>query len=88
MKIVTHLLACTALSFVVASAYGTPGQPGTLDTSWGPNGNGQTITDIGGMSDSVFAMALQPNGKAVVSGVCQSGINLGFARYGTTLKAL
>lgn len=42
---------------------------GSLDTSFGPFGNGIQTTDIGGnLVDEAFAVALQPDGKIVVAG--------------------
>ena len=56
---------------------------GTLDTSFGSAGNGKVITSIGSGNDQANALALQPDGKIVVAGVCWNGSNDDFclARY-------
>ncbi|MCC7067988.1 MAG: hypothetical protein IT523_05995, partial [Burkholderiales bacterium] len=48
---------------------------GTLDTSFGSAGNGKVITSIGSGNDQANALALQPDGKIVVAGVCWNGSN-------------
>ena len=54
---------------------------GTLDTSF--NGSGTVIAPIGNGNDNAINLALQPDGKIVVVGVCANGANLDFclARY-------
>ena len=64
----------------------TPGQPGTLDASWGtfsPLGAGKVSTDIGSGDDSAAAMTRQPDGKVLLAGTCYNGTNNDFcvARY-------
>jgi uncharacterized delta-60 repeat protein len=66
-----------ALAFVGAlltlPLHATPGQPGTLDASWGtlsPAGAGKVITPIGSDSDTATAIALQPDGKVLLAGFC------------------
>jgi Domain of unknown function (DUF5122) beta-propeller len=79
-----------ALAFVNAlltlPLHATPGQPGTLDASWGtlsPLGAGKVITPIGSSDDRATAIALQPDGKVLLAGHCNNGTNLDFcaARY-------
>lgn len=60
---------------------------GTMDNSFGVNGS--VLTDVGGTSDVLNAMALQSDGKIVIGGTTNSGGNVDFAviRYnsdGTT----
>ena len=54
---------------------------GTLDLSF--NGSGTVITPIGSGDDYAISLALQPDGKLVVVGVCSNGANSDFciARY-------
>ena len=54
---------------------------GTLDVSF--NGSGTVITPIGVGDDYAISLALQPDGKIIVSGVCSNGANSDFclARY-------
>ncbi|MBL8312054.1 MAG: hypothetical protein JNL19_16655 [Burkholderiales bacterium] len=54
---------------------------GTLDTGF--NGNGKVITTIGAGHDFAFALALQPDGKAIVAGECAvaSSSNFCLARF-------
>jgi len=54
---------------------------GTLDVSF--NGSGTAITPIGVGDDYAISLALQPDGKIIVSGVCSNGANSDFclARY-------
>ncbi|HPG61473.1 MAG TPA: delta-60 repeat domain-containing protein [Casimicrobium sp.] len=64
----------------------TPGQPGTLDASWGtlsPLGAGKVSTDIGSRDDSAAAMTRQPDSKVLLAGTCYDGTNNDFcvARY-------
>ena len=56
---------------------------GTLDTTFGLNGNGKVTTPIGSASDQAFAIALQPDGKIVAAGRCHNGSDWDFclARY-------
>jgi len=55
-------------------AYATPGQPGTLDATWGatsPLGAGKVVSVIPGTDHGeVYAMTLQPDGKVVLAGFC------------------
>lgn len=54
---------------------------GSLDTSFdGPSGtaNGKFLLPIGPNDDSVYAMAVQPDGKIVVGGVCGSELTYDF----------
>ncbi len=51
---------------------------GTLDASFdgpGGNGNGKFLLPIGTGSDYARALALQPDGKIVLTGSCSNGIN-------------
>ena len=54
---------------------------GTLDTNF--NGIGKVITAIGNGNDGAYSVALQPDGKIVVSGSCLNGTTYDFclARY-------
>ena len=54
---------------------------GTLDVSF--NGSGTVITPIGVGDDYAISLALQPDGKIIVAGVCSNGANSDFclARY-------
>ena len=54
---------------------------GTLDVSF--NGSGTVITPIGVADDYAISLALQPDGKIIVAGVCSNGTNSDFclARY-------
>lgn len=54
---------------------------GTLDVSFvGPNGNGggKVVLDVGGNSDAINAVAIQPDGKIIVAGSCYNGVNSDF----------
>jgi uncharacterized delta-60 repeat protein len=65
---------------LVSTAYGIPGQPGTLDTSWGalsPVGAGKVMTPITG-AQTMAGIALQSDGKVLLAGTCGSGINADF----------
>ena len=62
-------LACSFTTFA------TPGQSGTLDAFFATGssvGAGKAITPIGPGSDRAFAMTLQPDGKMVLAGACDS----------------
>lgn len=54
---------------------------GLLDTAW--NGTGTVVTPIGGGADSAFSVAIQPDGKVLLAGVCDDGTKSSFcaARY-------
>ncbi|MCC7067786.1 MAG: hypothetical protein IT523_04970 [Burkholderiales bacterium] len=54
---------------------------GALDSSF--DSDGTVITSIGPSTDNAYAIALQPDGKIVVAGVCWNGSNDDFclARY-------
>ena len=54
---------------------------GALDTNF--NTTGTVITPVGSGSDTAYAVALQPDGKIVVTGVCFGSTNFDFclARY-------
>ncbi len=56
---------------------------GSVDTSFGPNGEGFISTDFFGGEDAVYAMLLQPDGKIVLAGSAffQGGIHFALARY-------
>lgn len=55
-------------------AFATPGQPGTLDATWGttsPLGAGKVASVIPGTDHGgAYAMALQSDGKVVLAGFC------------------
>ena len=71
-QITTRVLrACCALTLAIGvHARATPGQPGTLDTTWG--GSGQVVTSVSGNSYAT-AMTLQPDGKVLLAGYCTGG---------------
>jgi uncharacterized delta-60 repeat protein len=75
-----------ALTTVVSACFSLPlhaipGQPGTLDNTWGTLG--RVVTAIGSGADRAYAMALQPDGKVLLAGECFGGTNNDFcvARY-------
>lgn len=49
---------------------------GTVDVSF--NGTGKVLTAIGSGTDAARALALQPDGKIVVAGFCESGVRFVF----------
>ncbi len=71
------------LGLVALTAHATAGQPGTLDPFWA-NGNalgsGKLITALGPRADRATAIAVQPDGRVLVVGVCQN-VGLCAARY-------
>jgi len=78
--IVAPLILCAA------SAYATPGQPGTLDATWGaasPLGAGKVVTSLATF-DRIYSVAVQPDGKVVAAGDCYANNNdssICIARY-------
>ena len=75
--------ACCLLVLAISvHAQAIPGQPGTLDATWG--GTGQVATSVSGNSYAT-AMTLQPDGKVLVAGYCSGGGNADFCatRYNT-----
>ncbi len=56
---------------------------GSVDTSFGPNGQGFITTNFNGGQDEVYAMLLQPDGKIVLGGSAffQGGQHFALARY-------
>ncbi len=59
---------------------------GSLDSSFGVNGNGIIITDLGGNEDGAYACVLQPDGKIIAAGytsidVLGSVYNFALVRY-------
>jgi len=78
--LVARMAALLALAMSVAVC-ATPGQPGTIDTTF--NGTGQVVTHITGAANLANAAALQPDGKIVLGGICQTGgfTNLCAVRY-------
>ena len=52
---------------------------GVLDDTFGPNHNGKVTTPIGSVSDNGQGVAIQPDGKIVVSGYYVDGGNVNFA---------
>ncbi|MFJ8018064.1 calcium-binding protein [Streptomyces sp. NPDC096339] len=52
---------------------------GSLDTTFGPDGNGKVLTELGFFSDGAFNIALQPDGKAIAVGSANDDYAL--ARY-------
>lgn len=67
---------CAFALLQISFAHATLGQPGTLDPSW--NGTGRVITPVGGFDDLASAMAVQPDGKVIVAGRCQTDDFPGF----------
>jgi uncharacterized delta-60 repeat protein len=68
------ILACASVACLNAPLHAIPGQPGTLHASWAtlsPLGAGKLITSIGANNDVGYAVALQPDGKVIVVGVCE-----------------
>ncbi len=58
----------------------TPGQPGTLDATWGPMsplGPGKVLTNFD-VSNGANTIALQPDGKVILAGGCYSSQISGF----------
>ena len=53
---------------------------GTLDTGFGPNGDGLVSTDIQGHYESAYDIVLQPDNKIVVAGV-EGWQDFGLVRY-------
>jgi uncharacterized delta-60 repeat protein len=77
------LLVALALSQAYSPLFAIPGQPGTLDPSWGtlsPLGAGKVVADFGPVRtlDVASGMALQPDGKVIVAGTCFNGSNNDF----------
>jgi uncharacterized delta-60 repeat protein len=73
----------TALAILVSpTSQAIPGQPGTLDITFG-SGTGKVITAMGSGEDTANAIAVQPDGKLVVAGSCFNGTDDDFclARY-------
>ena len=62
-----------ALAFCAATA--SNAAPGDLDTAGFGSSLGKAITPIGSSYDNANAVALQPDGKIVVAGVCYNGAN-------------
>ena len=71
-------ICCLLVLAVSFSTQATPGQPGTLDTTWG--GTGQVATSVSGNSYAT-AMTLQPDGKVLVAGYCAGGGNAELSRF-------
>src|SRR5207244_2057890 len=66
-KTTTTYGAPTAVALARYNANGTPGTPGTLDTSFGTQG--VVTTDVNSSQDDVaFATVLQPDGKIIAVG--------------------
>ena len=88
-KSVRHIRQCFRVTLCVIAvlqvhlAHGTAGQPGTLDLSF--NGTGKVLTPIGTGNDLANAVAVQPDGKLVLAGLCNGGTNFDFCalRYNT-----
>jgi uncharacterized delta-60 repeat protein len=87
-SLIRHALAALAVigPLLTPPLHAIPGQPGTLDTTWAtssPVGPGKVITPIGSSGDLARAIALQPDGKVLLAGVCSNGTNDDFclARY-------
>ena len=72
--VLTIGLLAVSMLFLMASAQAAPGL--CSDPSFGSGG--VVTTSIGGVDDEAHAVALQPDGKIIVGGYCQSS-PLGFA---------
>src|SRR5688572_11853354 len=74
---VVRFLGCSALLIGQVSA-----APGDLDPSFGSDGSGKVVTAIGTSHDKGNAVAIDTNGKIVVSGsAVVSGTDFALARY-------
>lgn len=75
-------ICCLLVLAVSTGTQATPGQPGTLDTTWG--GSGLVATSVSGNSYAT-AMTLQRDGKVLLAGHCAGGGNADFCatRYNT-----
>lgn len=72
----TLWLALTAAAFSIPG-HSTPGQPGTLDTTFAadsPLGGGKFMASLGASHAWATGIAVQPDGKLLLSGTC--GANL------------
>jgi uncharacterized delta-60 repeat protein len=72
-RIVQRLLICIGATLAFASSHAIPGQPGTLDPTWGaasPLGPGKVSTAIGNRAAGSRALAIQADGKVVLGGGC------------------
>jgi uncharacterized delta-60 repeat protein len=82
------LTRCTPLCALALLVYlcngianGTPGQPGTLDSTWAstsPGSAGKLLTEFPGGGGIATSIVLQPDGKAVLAGSCASPGTSGF----------
>jgi uncharacterized delta-60 repeat protein/gliding motility-associated-like protein len=52
---------------------------GSLDTSFGDRGDGKVVTDVGASENLGISLALQPDGKILLTGEANNGNNLDFA---------
>lgn len=64
-------VCCMLVLAISAATHATPGQPGTLDTTF--NGTGKVITHIIAGNNFALAAALQLDGKIVLGGTCTTG---------------
>lgn len=74
IRTLTRSLA-VGMVFAASVAHAIPGQPGTLDPSFAassPLGFGKVMTAIGIGANWGRAVALQPDGKALLAGGCQN----------------
>jgi uncharacterized delta-60 repeat protein len=74
-KLFLQFTSALLASFALICAHATPGQPGTLDTTWGAAsavGAGKVITSVGSSSDIARAVAVQSDGKVVLAGTCRN----------------
>jgi uncharacterized delta-60 repeat protein len=63
-------------ALITLEAQATPGQPGTLDTSFGAGG--KVVTSVGLKDDNVADLVLQQDGKLVLAGTCYNASDSDF----------
>jgi uncharacterized delta-60 repeat protein len=75
VTLLKRALLLTLAFFAYSYSHATPGQPGTLDLTFAPNssiGAGKLIESFDVGSDLAYAVAVQPDGKSVLAGLCRS----------------
>src|SRR4051794_36465011 len=70
-------LVLLGVGLILAVGAGAAAAPGELDPAF--NGDGKVITAIGSAADTAYGVALQPDGKIVVSGLSNNGSDNDFA---------
>jgi uncharacterized delta-60 repeat protein len=73
-----HWLARFSIALAFCAATAPHAAPGDLDTAGFGLGTGKVVTPIGSSIDYARAVALQPDGKIVVAGVCDNGSSYDF----------